>query len=140
MLTKLETAGDVRGYRIPPPLLDGALHSLAVKLLNDASGDLFLPVGVDLMASFDVVSAEVWCHATWTQPEGAVRFANLQLFDEAGTVLLSLEGLKLQKIDRTALRHMSGSGAERLLYVTGHQPFVLPTNQVTGTNWLVVAG
>ena len=140
VLTKLETAGDVRGYRIPPPLLDGALHSLAVKLLNDASGDLFLPVGVDLMASFDVVPAEVWCHATWTQPEGAVRFANLQLFDEAGNVLVSLEGLKLQKIDRTALRRMSGSGAERLLYVTGHQPFVLPTNQVTGTNWLVVAG
>lgn len=139
VLTKLETAGDLRGYRIPPPLLDGALHSLAVKLLSDASGDLFLPVGVDLMVSFDVVPTEVWCHATWTQPEGAVRFADLKLFDEAGNVLVSLQGLKLQKIDRTALRRMSGSGAERLLYVTAHQPYVLPSNQVTGTNWLVVA-
>lgn len=139
VLTKLEIAGDLRGYRIPPPLLDGALHSLAVKLLNDADGDLFLPVGVDLMASFDVVPSEVWCHATWTQPDGPVRFADLTIFDESGTVLLSLEGLKLQKIDRTALRRMSGSGAERLLYQTKHQPYVLPSNQVTGTNWLVIA-
>jgi acyl transferase domain-containing protein/NAD(P)-dependent dehydrogenase (short-subunit alcohol dehydrogenase family)/aryl carrier-like protein len=139
VLTKLAADGDLRGYRIPPPLLDGALHSLAVKLLNDSQGDLFLPVGVDSMVSFEAIPSEVWCHATWTRSDGPVRFADLTVFNDDGKVLLSLEGLKLQRIDRTALRRMSGSGAERLLYCTVHQPCVLPSDQETGTNWLVIA-
>jgi acyl transferase domain-containing protein/aryl carrier-like protein len=139
VLTKLATEQDLRGYRMPPPLLDGALHSLAVKLLEDSDGDLFLPVGVELMVSFEALPSEVWCHATWTRQDGPVRFADLTIFDESGKVLLSLDGLKLQRINRTALRRMSGSGAERLLYLTGQQSYVLPSSQVTGTNWLIVA-
>ena len=56
VLTHLKTNGDVRGFTIPPTLLDGALHSLAVGLLREDDGHLFLPVGFRLAAAFFVFS------------------------------------------------------------------------------------
>lgn len=139
VLTKLSVQGDARGYRIPPPLLDGALHSLAAKLLSDSQSDLFLPVGIEKLTLYEPISDDVWCHAQWTEDKGDVRLADLKLLNNEGTVLLSISGLKLQKLDRAAMRRMTGGGAQRLIYGLKYQPYALPGNPVSGTNWLLVA-
>lgn len=149
VLTKLAVQGDTRGYQVPPPLLDGALHSLAAMLLKDSQSDLFLPVGIDQLVCFAPISEDVWCHASWGQQaegeEGAVkqtgdvRFADLELLNDDGEVLLSITKLKVKKLDRAAMRRMSGGGTQRLIYGMKHEAYSLPGNPVKDTNWLLVA-
>lgn len=154
VLTRLSAAGDARGYHVVPALLDGALHSLAAMLLKDNSSDLFLPVGIEQLVFFEGISEDVWCHASWAteaassdsdagdspaKPTGDVRFADLELLNDSGEVLLTITKLKVQKLDRAAMRRMSGGGTGRLIYGLSHKPHSVPGNPVSDTNWLLVA-
>lgn len=139
VLTKLSLQGDLRGYNAPPPLLDGALHSLAARLSTQPGADLFLPVGVDRMVSYGPLPNEVWCSGTWGHQAEDFSFADLKLFNDAGEILLTIKGLKLQKLDRSAMRRMSGGGPNRLIYGVSHVPYTLAGNPVTNTRWLMVA-
>ena len=158
VLSKLVVQGDVRGYLVAPPLLDGALHSLAAMLLKDSQQDLFLPVGIERLVlhadiSADMMADGIWCHASWGQSEdssdqdeqssigntGDIRYADLELLDDAGAVLLSISKLKVKKLDRAAMRRMSGGGTQRLIYGLKHEPYSLPGEPVSNTNWLLVS-
>lgn len=140
VLAKLSTEADVRGFQVPPPLLDGALHALAVGLLQDDDGHLFLPVGMKRVVCHAAIDGDVWCHAAWTEKEGRIRTADLTLFDEAGTVLLTIAELKVQQVSRDVLRQMSGVGVERLLHDLQWRSFRLPAADTTARRWLVVDG
>ena len=83
----LETAGDQRGYSLPPALLDGALHSLAAGLVRDSEAALFLPVGMRRIRCYSAAAGPIWCHAAWTHAEGESRTADLTLFEEDGLVV-----------------------------------------------------
>ena len=153
VLTKLSATGDARGYHVVPALLDGALHSLAAMLLKGSESDLFLPVGIEKLACFESVTEDVWCHASWStesaagdseadstaKPAGDVRFADLELLNDQGEVLLTITKLKVQKLDRAAMRRMSGGGTQRLIYGLTHKPYSLPAAPISDTNWLLVA-
>ena len=138
VLCHLQTETDVRGFQVPPPLLDGALHSLAVGLLKEGNEDLFLPVGVGKVRSFGPIENEVWCHAKWTQNEGANRTADLKLFDRDGRVVLQLDELRVQQVSLAALRQMSGGGNDRLATDLTWQPFRLSGSPVQNTGWLMI--
>ncbi|MCR9201567.1 MAG: SDR family NAD(P)-dependent oxidoreductase [Planctomycetaceae bacterium] len=140
ILARLSTAGDVRGFQVPPPVLDGALHALAVGLLQEDDGNLFLPVGMKRVCLYQPVDGEVWCHAVWTQPEGRTRTADLTLFDDNNRVLLTIEELTVQHVSRDVLRQMSGVGAERLLHETQWRQFRLPAADPQPRRWLLVDG
>lgn len=139
VLARLETQGDVRGFTIPPTLLDGALHSLAVGLLKEDDGSLFLPVAIDSVKSRQTITQDVWCHAKWVQNTGKQRTANLTLFSETGEVLAIINGLKVQQISRAALRQMSGTVAERLLYELQWRTYRLPAAKTGTKRWCVIA-
>lgn len=138
VLTRLATNGDIRGFHIAPTVLDGALHSLAVGLLKEDDGNLFLPVGIDAVTCFGPILEEVWCHATWVNNDGPQRSADLTLFTEAGQVLMTITGLQVKQIDRAVLRKMSGAGAQRLLYEMQWEVCRLPAKAVEKRRWLVV--
>ena len=138
VLTKLATNGDVRGFHVPPTLLDGALHSLAVGLLKEDDGNLFLPIGIDSVECLRPITEDVWCHAKWVQNEGSQRSADLTLFGESGEVLMAITGLQVKQISRAVLRQMSGAGARRLLYELQWNTFRLPAKTETNRRWLVV--
>jgi len=122
VLAQLSSKSDVRGYAIAPPLLDGCIHSLAVGILDDDNGDLFLPVGIKRVQFHSAASDEVWCRAIWTKPDGDVRTADLTLYDGDGNVIAELEELTVRQVNRAALRKMGGSGSARLLYEMQWQP------------------
>lgn len=138
VLAKISAQGDVRGYRLPPPVLDAAIHCLAAGLMDDVDDSLFLPVGIDAVQVFDSIDGDVWCHATWVGREGDNRSANLSICDGQGQVLVQMDGLKVRRIDRAAMRKMSGSGVERLMFETVWQPFRLPAAATKQRNWLMV--
>ena len=139
VLTHLRTQGDIRGFNIPPTLLDGALHSLAVGLLHENDGNLFLPVGMGSVQFFQAVENEVYCHAKWKENEGKIRTANLILFAASGQVVAEIKELKVQQVSVAALRQMSGGGSERLIYQLGWQNFRLPASETRDKSWLVIS-
>ncbi len=138
VFTRLKTVGDIRGYTIPPTLLDGALHSLAVGLLRDNDENLYLPVGMKKVQVFQAIENEAWCCAQWKKSEENVRTADITLFTEAGQVVAHIEGLQVQQINREALRQLSGTGSEGLLYDLSWQNFQLPPPTSTSTTWMLV--
>lgn len=138
VLTRLKTAGDMRGYSIPPTLLDGALHSLAMGLLRDNNANLYLPVGIKQVEVLQAIENEIWCHAQWKKSEENRRTADIILFTDTGQVVARVEGLQVQQIDREALRQLSGTGSEGLLYDLGWQKFQLPPATSAPTRWLLV--
>ena len=140
VLAHLRTNGDVRGFTVPPTLLDGALHCLAAGLLREDDGHLFLPVGIGRVRCFETIENEIWCHASWKQNEGKIRTADLVLFNEAGKVVLEIEELKVQQVSIAALRQMSGSGSERLIYELNWERFRLPAASTGKKKWLIVRG
>ncbi len=138
VLTRLRTNGDIRGFHIPPTLLDGALHSLAVGLLHENDGNLFLPVGISSVRFFQPIENEVYCHATWKENEGKIRTADLTLFTESGQVVAEIKNLQVQQVSIAALRQMSGGGSERLVYELAWENFRLPASETSGKSWLVI--
>jgi polyene macrolide polyketide synthase len=138
VLATLATQADIRGYVIPPPLLDGAIHSLAVGLLNEDGDSLFLPVGMKRVRLTAKISDTLICYAKWTQPDGELRTADLTLMDTDGNVVGEIESLQVRQTSRSALRQLSGNGSERLLYQMQWQKFRLPAASVTKRNWLIV--
>ena len=138
VLTLLSGKSDVRGYTIAPPLLDGCIHSLAVGILDDDNGDLFLPVGIKRVQFYNSVDDEIWCHAKWTKPDGDVRTADLTLYDGDGNVIAELEELTVRQVNRAALRKMGGSGSARLLYEMQWQPYRLPAASTKKRQWMLI--
>lgn len=143
VLARLELSGDHRGYFLPPMLLDGAFQCLAVGLLRDADSSLFLPVGIESYENFSSAAigssaGGLWCHGKWHETEGDMRTADLTLFDDAGNVVVRLGKLKVRAVNRTALRQMTGSGSDRLLYDIQWREGELPPLNNRFSQWLVV--
>lgn len=138
VLSTLSTQADIRGYLIPPPLLDGAIHSLAVGLLKEDGDSLFLPVGIKRVRLLAEVKEELICYAKWTQPDGELRTADLTLMDNEGNIVGEIESLQVRQTSRSALRQLSGSGSSRLLYEMQWQNFRLPAASDTPRHWLIV--
>ena len=138
VVTHLKTQGDIRGFTIPPTLLDGALHSLAVGLLRDDDEHLYLPVGIGRVDVFQPIESDAWCHARWKDSAGQVRTADITLLTDAGQVVAQIEDLRVQQISRAALRQLSGAGSERLVYELAWQSFRLPAPTTKKTSWLLI--
>ena len=139
VLCRLAINGDIRGFTIPPTILDGALHSLAVGLLHDDDGTLFLPVGMESFQCFHPVEQDVWCYANWRKNEGELRSADLTLFDDSGRIVAKIAGLKVKQIEQAVLRRMSGVGASRLLYELDWQNTRLPAGKTSEKSWLIIS-
>jgi len=138
VLAHLQVRGDLRGYTLPPTLLDGALHCLAVGLLRDANADLFLPVDIGSLTVHQPIVDTAICHAEWTQPEGDERKADLVLYDETGKLAVEIRELTVRRLSQAALRKMGGEQPLRLLYDIQWQEYRLPETEIEAKTWLVV--
>ena len=138
VLTHLQPSGDIRGYTIPPTMLDAALHSLAIGILKAEDDNLFLPVGIGQVTCHQPITDDVWCHAIWKQTTGSTRTADLFLFDDQGQVLLQILDLKVQQVSLASLRQLSGAGAERLVFELDWQTDRLTPAKLDAKNWLMI--
>jgi len=112
---------------------------LAVGLLREDDGNLFLPVGMGRVRCLQAIENEVWCHARWKQNEGKTRTADLLLFNGDGKIAVEIQDLRVQQVSIAALRQMSGSGSERLIYDLNWERFRLPAGDTKNQTWLIVA-
>ncbi|MEM9352733.1 MAG: SDR family NAD(P)-dependent oxidoreductase [Planctomycetota bacterium] len=140
VLAQMSVKGDLRGYRVPPTLLDGALHAMAAGLLVDDDNDsLPLPVKIERLAVLERPEGNLWCHGVWRAGEESARKADIRLYNEAGQLCVEVLGLEVQRVDRAVLRRMSGASSAGLTYHVDWQPFRLGAETQEPTRWLVVS-
>ncbi|PWC40156.1 type I polyketide synthase [Azospirillum sp. TSO22-1] len=124
------TAAD---YFIHPAILDGALQAvLALRLAGRPDGGhaVALPVGIDQLRFHAKTGSAAWCHVTV-----AGERIDLVLFDDGGTVLVELFGLRVRPVE---LRHPDARTQSELLYTTAwpsRRP--APRDLPRATRWLV---
>jgi acyl transferase domain-containing protein/acyl carrier protein len=92
-------------YHIHPTLLDATFQVLLATALNGSSGMsnyTYLPVGLDAVCFFQQTPAgDTWCRATVTEKEGDFLVGDISLFDAEGEVVLTVQGLRCQKLKRS---------------------------------------
>ena len=81
-----------------PVLLDAAFQMVGVPLL--ASGEAYLPVGMDVFHRYRRPSTEIWCVVRPRGQAGQLFSADLDLVDPDGQLLASVVGLRFQRTAR----------------------------------------
>ncbi len=112
-------------YFMHPALLDACIHLLgaAVPGANELeSGEnhiVYVPIGCESVQTFITGQAAVWGHAR-LQPVEQLRektlAGDLTLFDETGSVVAVIQGLKLQQVDRQTLQRVIQGQLDDWLY------------------------
>ena len=142
------TDPDIAGYGIHPALLDGCLQVLGAAVPQAAAGamsDVFLPVGADRVRLHRRAPARVWSHARIRPSEHGIAEAetltgDITVFTEGGDVIATVEGLRLKRTSREALRSAAGVDAEQWLYEVIWTPSPAPaTEAVAGARgtWVI---
>ena len=101
-LAKIRLPEGVRdeGYVMHPALLDACFQVLGAVGLTSSNSDTYIPVGIDRLHLYQRPSRESWVVAKKSATDAAA--CDLRVTDEKGNVLLAIEGLRLQRMDRVA--------------------------------------
>ncbi len=138
----VQAAAVSESWIIPPEILDGAFQSLAAISENQGS-DVFVPIGIERIVTHGAFGGSAWSYARW-RPAGNAnqREADLYLFDDKGSPLAQIEGLKLRRASRQAMRQMLQRTETQLLYSLQWQPLestsYTPDATALKSNWFVI--
>ena len=98
-------AAQLKAYRVHPALLDACIQALGGLLFAHAdastTGETYVPVGIEHVRLHKRPAREVWVHG-WPRAasDGATPLLwDLDVLDDAGTVLVELRGLRVQRLD-----------------------------------------
>jgi acyl transferase domain-containing protein/acyl-CoA synthetase (AMP-forming)/AMP-acid ligase II/acyl carrier protein/SAM-dependent methyltransferase len=102
--------GDAFGSWLPPGLLDAGVQALGVTLAHRGiDGAAMLPYAastirfhIDVTRAAREASAPLWCHARLCRDSADRAEGDIEVFDEAGQLLWSIEGLQLKQVSRAA--------------------------------------
>ncbi|OBB59715.1 polyketide synthase [Mycobacterium sp. 852013-51886_SCH5428379] len=101
VLAEVALPGSIRSqqsaYAIHPALLDACFQAVGAHpaLAADATGTLMLPLGVRRIRTHGSTRHAHYCHVTVTTVSAAAVEADIDVLDEDGAVLLSVEGLRM---------------------------------------------
>lgn len=110
----LET--EIQDYQLHPTLLDACFQVLlgAVFFSEKADGT-YLPVGIDKLRLYRrPVGIEFWSYARLVEQTSNMLIADIEMFDEAGNVLVKVQGLRCQSISTAG--NLASGEIDRYLY------------------------
>ncbi|MGB7414820.1 MAG: aminotransferase class I/II-fold pyridoxal phosphate-dependent enzyme [Thermosynechococcaceae cyanobacterium] len=134
---------DTDCYQVHPALLDACLQTLGAVFTDESA--TYLPVGCDRIHFYHSPGRNIWCHALLQPSENSAAFrkADLQLMDDAGTILAELIDFKLQSVSPAVLRRLVNQAdpLDHWLYELTWQPQPLAesTEQSDPQRWLIFA-
>ena len=138
-----ESGVEAERYQIHPALLDACLQTLGAVFRGS---ETYLPVGCDLIFFNQSPGTKVWCHTQLQPTNGspARLKADLQLMDEAGTLLVQITGLTLKSVSPASLRQLVGKQTQLNQWLHELrwqlQPLAIPSNAAqTQHQWLIFA-
>jgi myxalamid-type polyketide synthase MxaB len=142
---------DAGNYFMHPALLDSCIHLLgaavpgADNLEKEENQIVYVPVGCESVQTFVAGKASVWGYSLLyptEQPVQKTLTGDLTLFDEAGTVVAFMHGLKLQRVNRQTLQRAIQGNLDNWLYEVDwlEQPKGEPLSTWSGAgSWLIFA-
>jgi len=112
-------AAEASRYVLHPALLDACLQLLAVAAPTTEA--TYLPIAADSLQVYGRPGARATAHAQLLPPEGVATgretlVGAIRLFDEAGRLLVQLDGLRLKCAEHDALRRPGQGGPDDWLY------------------------
>ena len=120
---------------------------------TSAERSIYLPIGADRVEVFERAGHRVWCHARLKREGAAGRSGlaetlsgDLQVFDQAGRMIVRLTGLQLRRANRETLRRVvrvaSNDRSSKWLYEIDWRPSKLaapPPDRPSADSWLICA-
>jgi acyl transferase domain-containing protein/acyl carrier protein len=126
-------------YSAHPALLDACFQSVAAhpRISDVSNGGLLLPLGVRRLRGYGPLQNARYCLSRLTGADRAGAEADLDVFDENGTLLLTVRGLQLGSgvTERTARQRVL---AERLLTIDWQQRELPAVEDADAGTWLLV--
>jgi acyl transferase domain-containing protein/NADPH:quinone reductase-like Zn-dependent oxidoreductase/acyl carrier protein len=140
-----EAGEDAAAYLLHPALLDACLQAIAAARRSQATphGDTYLPVGVDEIRFYQSAT-EVLCHVglvTTGHGASGLISADIDVVDGQGRPVARLRGVRLQRVDRSALRRLAEIDVRDWFYELTWQklPAATASAEPTGGTWLLLA-
>jgi acyl transferase domain-containing protein len=88
-------------FHVHPGLLDTVLQLLGSILPGAGTGiDAYVPMAFKRLQCFGIPQGALWALATLTSFDGKLAVGNIELIDEQGQVVLTLEGASLRRVSR----------------------------------------
>ena len=134
-----ELTAQVTDYQLHPALLDAALQMIGHAIDNTETDQTYLPVGIEKFKLYRQYTNQVWVIAEI--PETSLT-ADILLVDNFGTILASLEGLRVRATTANALWRSLQPDISHWYYQINWQgianPSTTPSSAAT-RKWLVLA-
>ncbi len=136
----IEPANPSASREAHPALLDACLQAIAPILPEDYGRDGFLcaylPLAIDRLSLSENLHAARWSFARLRARDGAstgTLTADVWIFDDAGQIFGQVQGLRLQRTERSRLTQLVQNTNERWVYRLhwNQQPLPLPGNAET---------
>jgi polyketide synthase 5 len=127
-------------YGVHPALLDACFQSVAAHREIQALGDdvLGLPLGIRRLRSYAAARDAHYCYTRVTKADRSGVEADLEVLDEHGAVLLSVQGLQLGTgVSENA--HQDRVLGERLLTIEWQQRELPELQHADAGNWLLIS-
>ncbi len=104
-----EQVRDAEAYRVHPGLIDSVFQLLSSLIPWAATAeDACVPASVDRLRLFARPGEHAWCEATLREVDESVGRGDVRLFDDAGRLLMEIEGLRLRRVPRDWLQKILG--------------------------------
>ncbi|WP_193047455.1 sulfolipid-1 biosynthesis phthioceranic/hydroxyphthioceranic acid synthase [Mycolicibacterium baixiangningiae] len=144
VLAEVALPGSIRSqqgaYGIHPALLDACFQAVGAHsaLQADVTGTLMLPLGVRRLSAHASMRNAHYCYVTVTSVSAAAIEADIEVLDEDGAVLLTVEGLRLGS-GATAGGQRERLLNERLLTIDWRKHDRPEADHVDAGRWLLIA-
>ncbi len=130
--------GDV--YLCHPAMFDACLQVTLAALQSEApAATLYLPFAVDIVTVYDRLPARAWSHATVRTTNADSFVADISVIDDAGRMLLRVEGLRLATASLSKFSRSTGERPANWLYRTEWRAADPRNHEALSGAWLVVA-
>jgi acyl transferase domain-containing protein/surfactin synthase thioesterase subunit/acyl carrier protein len=124
------------GYVLHPALLDAAFQVLLAPLLGREGAGPAVPIHVRGLRFHGPPGTQTWSHARVRGGDEGTLEADVRLLDESGRVWVEVEGIRVRRLERGALRSQAEGS---LLGVEWQRVELPPRRDVPRGRWLVLA-
>ncbi|BBD69156.1 polyketide synthase [Nostoc commune NIES-4072] len=110
---------EAEAYQLHPVLVDSGFQLLFASLGNVKEGDTYLPVGLDSLRVYRRPETQLWIHGQIRPKDGSnqeTRTGDLRFFDDAGQLVVEIEGLHVKRAKLQALQHKTHEDLGDWLY------------------------
>ncbi|NEO70919.1 type I polyketide synthase [Moorena sp. SIO3H5] len=134
-----ELTAELTDYQLHPALLDAALQIVSHAIDKTETDQTYLPVGIEKLKLYRQITSVVWAIA---EIPSTSLTADILLVDNCGTILASLEGLRVRATTKSALWRSLQPDISHWYYQINWEAIALPSttpSPAVTSKWLVLA-